>query len=267
MKKFLGKLSLLMCIAATSMAVETPLGLPYAKDIKHIVERGELRVAIYVDSALAPFVTTDGKELGGYNVELAKIIASQLGVKLHVDQTSSYNESVAFVAKGKDDIAVSNITATPERALSVAFTEPYYAMPQTLIVKKAFDGSKMALNETIVSTDPLRIAIEANSAYLYCVKQVFPNAVIVTYANMKDALANLKEDQYDAIFTDGFSGEGSIAKDDALALVRLGDKHVDPVSIVVSAKRPQLVNWLNLYLVSGIGKEVQANLQKSAGLI
>ena len=151
MRRFLCRLGVLLCMSATCLALESPLGLPYAKDIKMLVKRGELRVAIYADSSLSPFVIIKGKQIEGYNVDMARAVAAELGVKLRIDRASSYNDAVALVAKGKDDIAISNVTATPERALSVSFTTPYYSMPQSLIIQKNFDTSKLNVNTEILA--------------------------------------------------------------------------------------------------------------------
>lgn len=266
MKNILCKLSVLMCMSATCLALESPLGLPYSKEIKGIVKEGELRVAIYADSALAPFVIIDGKKLTGYNVDMAQTIATQLGVKLHIDQVNSYNEAVALVAKGKDDLAISNITATPERALSVSFTEPYYSMPQSLIVQKSFAVSKLNANEVAVSPEPLRIGVEAESAYVYFVQLAFPNATLVPYTSLDQGVKDLKNSKSDAIFVDAFAGEQAITKEASLSLFPLGDTHIDPVSIVVSSDKPQLLSWLNLYLNSLEGKVAQNALKKKVNL-
>lgn len=266
MKKFLGKLGLLMSVAATCLAMESPLGLPYAQDIKEIVKRGELRVAIYADPALSPFVILKGDQLSGYNSDIAQAIATQFSVKLHIDRATSYDNAVARVAKGKDDIAVSNVTATPERALSVSFSTPYYSMPQTLIVQKSFNTSKLDANSAVVSAEPLRIGVEANSAYVYYVKLAFPNATTIPYSNLNQGLKSIKDNQYDAIFVDDFSSEQAIAGEDTLSLFHLGDSHVDPVTMVVSSKKPLLLDWLNLYLNSLEGKVTQATLKKNVNL-
>lgn len=266
MKNFLCKLGLLMCVSVTGLAIESPLGLPYVKDIKEIVKRGELRVVIYTDSALSPFVIVSDKLLSGYNVDMAQAIATQLGVKLHVDQVSSYNDAVASVAKDNDDIAISNVTATPGRALSVSFTEPYYATPQILITQKKFDVSKLKLDDEVVSMDPLRIGVEADSAYVYFVKLAFPQATVVPYTSLDQGISELSNNKYDAIFVDAFSGDAAIASKASLSLIRLGKVHTDPVSIVVSSEAPQLLSWLNLYLSSLEGKVTQSVLKKKVNL-
>lgn len=266
MKKFIGQFGLLMCVSVASLAIESPLGLPYSKDVKEIVKHGELRVAIYTDPALSPFVIMNDQPLSGYNVDIAQAIATQFGVKLHIDQVTSYNAAVAAVAKDKDDIAVSNVTPTPVRALSVSFTTPYYAMPQSLIINKDFDVSKLNANSDVVSTDSLRIGVEAQSAYVYFVALAFPQATIVPYANLDEGFNNIKNNKSDAIFVDDFLGEQDLVAAAGLSLFHLGETHSDPVSIVVNSKKPQLLNWLNFYLTSLDGKVTQAALKKKVNL-
>ena len=248
MKKCLPGL-LLLSLFGSAQALETPLHIPYAPDIAKIIERGELRVAMYGNN-FPPFIikSKDGS-VSGYNVEVAQAIATQLGVKLFIDSSAqTFDGAVALVALDKDDMAVSSLTATPDRALSVDFSVPYYQMPQALLMNKKSASKKWQLKADIISNAPLRIGVSAGSSYSSYAKLAFPHAQLMTYPNLPAGLEKLAANNYDVIFTDALSAEQ--ATKSGLTMVVLGGEHVDPLTIAVNVNAPHLLGWLNTYLTS-----------------
>lgn len=254
MKKTVLVMTLLAAAVVQASALETPLHLPYAPDIEKIVERGELRVAIY-GGALPPFIvkTSDGK-VGGYDVNVAQAIATQLHVKLRLDASATtFDDVVGLVANDHDDIAISNLTATPDRALSVNFSVPYYNMPQALLFKKKGLSKLWRRDQVVVSNQALSLAVNADSSYVYYAKLAFPKAHIDTYPDLATGIKQLKAGAYDALFTDGLSASQAV-KDTALLTFPLGQSHVDPLTIAVNNHSPQVLSWLNVYLSSAAAK-------------
>ncbi|MDP9260674.1 MAG: transporter substrate-binding domain-containing protein [Actinomycetota bacterium] len=66
----------------------------------------------------------DGKPTG-YDIDIAKAIAETLGAQIQWDVTDSPGR-VTDAQTGKVDLVVANFTATPKRALSIAFSTPYF---------------------------------------------------------------------------------------------------------------------------------------------
>ena len=61
----------------------------------------------------------------GVDIELAKDIAQDLGVKL-VIKNMSFDSLLVALETGKVDMVISAMTPTPERKQSVAFSKIYY---------------------------------------------------------------------------------------------------------------------------------------------
>jgi len=88
-----------------------------------IVEAGVVRVAVPQD--LPPFGSTrgDGK-LEGYDVEIAELVAQDLGVRLELVPVTSVNRVTALLTD-QADLVVANLGINPERARAIAFSSPY----------------------------------------------------------------------------------------------------------------------------------------------
>ena len=95
--------------------------------LKKIKKSGELVVGTSADYPPLEFTASEnGKtKYVGVDIELAKDIAQDLGVKL-VIKNMSFDSLLVALETGKVDMVISAMTPTPERKQSVAFSKIYY---------------------------------------------------------------------------------------------------------------------------------------------
>lgn len=95
-------------------------------------EAPPLRVGM--DLSYPPFETIgpDG-QASGISVDLAQALAADLGRPLVVENIP-FTGLIPALKTGKIDVIISSMTATPERAKSVAFSEPYLTTGLSLLV-------------------------------------------------------------------------------------------------------------------------------------
>ena len=86
----------------------------------------------------------------GFDIDLAKAIAEQLGVECEFTTIQFDGIVPAIQAGGQADVGISGITVDPERAQSVDFSDPYYIADQSVAVMKGgdvtSDNAEEALN-------------------------------------------------------------------------------------------------------------------------
>ena len=139
MKKFFGMVTVLFALAtlgACGSSNTTAQG--QEKDqLAAIKKSGVLKVATSADYAPFEFHTmVDGKDkIVGSDIDLAKAIAKELGVKAEVSDMN-FNTVLASLKEGKADLAISAISATDERKQQFDFTDNYYNPPQVVIINK-----------------------------------------------------------------------------------------------------------------------------------
>lgn len=141
------------------------------KLLNKIKDKGTLTVALNPDFAPFEFQTIeDGKnKIVGSDIDLANEIGKALGVKVKFE-AMDFNNVLASVQSGKSDIAISGISATPERKKAYDFSTAYYTAKNVMIIKKSeadkykelsnFSGVKVAaqkgsIQETIL-TDQIK---------------------------------------------------------------------------------------------------------------
>ncbi|HIT90698.1 MAG TPA: ABC transporter permease subunit [Candidatus Merdenecus merdavium] len=122
-----------------SQSSETP-----AQSMDGTKDEGVFRVGM--EAGYAPFNWTqnddsnggikinDAKEYaGGYDVEIAKIIADELGLKLEIEKIE-WDGLVMALTSGKIDAIIAGMSPTEERRKSIDFTDVYYQSNLVMVV-------------------------------------------------------------------------------------------------------------------------------------
>lgn len=104
------------------------------------------QLVVATNAEFEPFEFKKGDQFYGIDMEIAKIIADELGVEL-VIKDMKFEAVVTAVQQGKCDIAMAGLTVSSDRAKQVNFTESYYAASQKVVVKAddtTFDACQTA---------------------------------------------------------------------------------------------------------------------------
>lgn len=243
-------LSLPVFVGAQTPAVGAQLVAP---DIRRIVDRGELIVAMpKADSA--PFFYVKDGQLKGIDVELARGLAKELQVKLRINRdAASFNDVVAVVARGEADAAICKLSRTIGRARSIRFSDPYLKLRHTLAINR-IRFAAVAKERDLPSV--LRhfegtIGVIANSSYVDFARNNFPKAKIVEVPNWSELVDALKKGEVDAAYRDEFEIKRLFKSDPRTSLVlravTLTDTQ-DSLAVAVHPDEHQLLALINLYL-------------------
>ena len=102
----------------------------HADSLATIQKNGVVRIAIPQD--FPPFGSL-GKDLKlqGYDIDMANLIAKELGVKLELVPVTSTNR-VPFLTTGKVDLVISSLGKNEERAKVIDFSQTYAPFPKSV---------------------------------------------------------------------------------------------------------------------------------------
>lgn len=104
------------------------------------------QLVVATNAAFEPFEYTKGDSYYGIDMEIAKLLADELGKEL-VIENMDFDAVCLSVSQQKCDIAMAGLTINEEREEYVTFTDSYYSASQRLIVPsddKTFDDCKTA---------------------------------------------------------------------------------------------------------------------------
>ena len=110
--------------------------------LEDIKKSGKLVVGLSADYPPYEFTAkVDGKtEYVGIDIEIAKKLAKDLGVKLEI-KNMSFDSLLVALETNKVDAIISAMNPTPERKASVDFSDIYYSGKQYIVINKK-DASK-----------------------------------------------------------------------------------------------------------------------------
>lgn len=92
------------------------------------------QLVVATNAAFEPFEYTVGDKYYGIDMEIASLLAEELGKEL-VIKNMDFDAVCLSVGQQKCDIAMAGLTINPDREEYVTFSEPYYEASQRLVVK------------------------------------------------------------------------------------------------------------------------------------
>ena len=179
--------------------------IPY---IQKILDRGTLKVGL-PPYTTPPFYYNDPKtgQLAGYDVQIARDFAAELGVEAVFDRdSSSFNDLVRRAGAGDFDIAIGKLGTTYKR-MANAHPHEYMNFRHALLSNRKSVASIQGNipDEEFASAlleSEIRIGFIENSAYDTFAQKYFPNAKRIGYKNWSECKKALFDGKVDGIYRD-----------------------------------------------------------------
>lgn len=147
----------------------TPEGVTSAKR-----DDSKDQLVVATNAQFEPFEYKKGDTYYGVDMEIAKLLADELGKELVIEDME-FDSVCLTVGQHKCDIAMAGLTINEKRQESVTFTDPYYNAQQKLIVPSdntEFDNCKTVEDvEAILNKkdDSCKIGVQSGTtAQFYC---------------------------------------------------------------------------------------------------
>jgi polar amino acid transport system substrate-binding protein len=163
--------------------LSAPLAMADSRDVlQQVIDRGEIRVGV---SILPPWVlkSTDGSYTG-FEIDVANQLARDMGVKV-VFKEYQWKAMIPALLKGEIDIIASGLSITPQRALKIAYSQPYstsgYSLVSNLSLTRGFTSIN-DLNDEKVYITAVKGTVSADLA-----QKMFPLAKLDLRKTAEDA--------------------------------------------------------------------------------
>ena len=181
-----------------------------------VKNKGTLTIALNPHFAPFEFKTIqDGKDtIAGADIEIAKAIGDELGVKVKFSDMS-FDNVLASVQSGKADIAISGISATKERQKIFDFSDTYYDSETVLLVKK--DATEKTYKQ-ISDFSKKSIAVQKGSIQENIAKANLSDANVVSLAQPGEAINELKSGQVEGVVLEKAIAKGYVDQNSDLTM-------------------------------------------------
>ena len=143
-------LALIMAVALMLCALTSCSPAAGEKDLENVKAAG--KIVVGMECAYAPYnwttstpsdttvpiANSQGSYADGYDVQIAKLIAEELGVEL-VIMAIEWDGLIPALENGEIDMIIAGMSPTDERKLSIDFSNTYFDSNLVMVVKK--DGA------------------------------------------------------------------------------------------------------------------------------
>lgn len=180
-----------------------------------VKNKGTLTIALNPHFAPFEFKTIqDGKDtIAGADIEIAKAIGDELGVKVKFSEMS-FDNVLASVQSGKADIAISGISATKERQKIFDFSDTYYDSETVLLVKKDVTETYKQISDFSKKS----IAVQKGSIQENIAKANLSDANVVSLAQPGEAINELKSGQVEGVVLEKAIAKGYVDQNSDLTM-------------------------------------------------
>ena len=231
-RKYLTGIAMLAVALATMPA--------HADKFADILSKGVVRVVVFTD--VPPFSSANVKrELEGFDVDLARMVADALGVKLELVPAAAANR-IPYLLTDKADINVAAMSVTAERAKQVMYSAPYAD------TSLAVYGAKATAVKAAADTGKLKISVAKGTTEDVVLTALNPNADIMRLEDNASAVQAY------------LSGQSQLLAANSVVVVELAKKNPSkefdfkfalrraPAHITVKIGEHTLLRWLDTFI-------------------
>lgn len=237
--------SVLRLILGAAFALLSLGVVAHADTLDDIKKAGKIRIAI--DLAIPPFGMTDDKmQAAGSDVDLARLLAKDLGVQLEIVTTTGPSR-IPMLQTNKADLVVSTLSITPDRAKVVDFSLPYADHPSVVA------GMKSATIKQLSDLDGKKVAVVRGTTQDSDLTQKAKGAQLVRYEDDATMALAFASGQVDIIATARSLLPAISKKNPARTLEPKITMQTNYLAIGLRKDEPKLLAWVNDW--------VKANLQ------
>jgi ABC-type amino acid transport substrate-binding protein len=177
-----------------------------------IQRSGEITIGVKYDVPPFGFLNPQSDEVEGFDVDVGRFIAEELGVEPKFIEAISDNR-IPFLERGTVDLILSTMTINQERDTEIDFSQPYYIAQGRILVPQGSDIAGLQdLNGRSVCT-------ALGSTYEETIRERAPDADLRLVDKYSECLTLLQTEAIDAISTDDVILTGMIIEDDSLEMV------------------------------------------------
>jgi polar amino acid transport system substrate-binding protein len=200
-------------------------------------------------AAAAPEVrAVDGRAVAGFDVDLVAEAARALGRPLEITLVDKFEDLLPGLRAGRYDLVASGVTRTLERAVSVAFTDAYFASGLALVTHKPERFSTLEA----VQQPGIKVAFRTGTTAEAFVKKELPQCVPVPAASDGELLTAVDDPaRADVVAVDYlFARDAEVRERLKSRPAVIEDRRftVEQLGFAVRQGDPDWLGWLNLFL-------------------
>lgn len=237
-------LGAILVVALVSSMFVGCLGSSSGDIIPTIKGRGKLIVG--TSSGFVPFemINTSSGKMEGFDIDIAQAIADELGVNLEV-RDMEFAVLIGAVKIGTIDMVIAGMSITPDRNLSITFSNPYFDADQAIVVR----ASDTSINSP-ADLAGKKVAVNLETTGDYWVTDNLPDSQIIRLPFAYTTFLELSAGMVDAVVIDKPVADAYSAQNPTTYKVVYTILTGEHYGIAMKQSSEDLVAFVNQVLVS-----------------
>lgn len=231
------------------------------QNLQGIQDKGVITMGVSADYPPYEFhAKVDGKdEVVGLDINLAKEVAKDLGVKLEIKELG-FDALMGSLSTGKVDMVISGMVPTPERSKEVLFSDPYIAIDQAMVVRKS---DKKEWHQDVKINDKL-IGVQKASAQESLMQKEYAETALTSLQKTTDVILNLKNKKVDGGLLERPVAEAYVAQNPDLVVAdfEIGEVGQDKMAVALAKGQTALAAEINQTIAHVTADKKMADWQK-----
>lgn len=204
--------------------------------LQDIKDQGKLIVA--TNAEFPPFEYKESDKFVGFDMELSKMMADELGIEVEVSDLA-FDNIVTAIKAGQAHIGVAGMTIRPDRLENVDFSEPYFSANQVIIVKK--DSEFTATSEL----KDMKVGIQDGTTAGDYLRENGKEPM--GFESGALAIEALKAGQLDCVVIDNYPAIEFVKKNPELKIFET-PLTVEEYAIAIPKNSPEVVEFVNNFV-------------------
>ena len=247
------KLKWLLVLMSILLSACAHMAVSSSPSIDGIMKKKELVVATSGNQPPFSMTTRDG-QLIGFDIDLARIMADSMGVRLRIE-TMPFAELLPALEAGRADMVLSGLTITPGRNTRVAFVGPYFISGKSVLTK--LDTIAGIEDASEINMPGMTLTALAGSTSQEFIAAVMPEATFVPAKDYDEAVDMVLKDTVKALIADYPICIISIFRHPGNGLISMiRPLSFEPLGIALPKGDALFINWVENFLSTyqGTGK-------------
>lgn len=214
--------------------------------LEQVLASGVLKVGF---STFVPWAMADkGGEFAGFEVDVAKRLAQDMGVKLELVPTK-WSGIIPALLTGKFDIIIGGMGIRPDRNLKVNFSNPYYYSGVSMVANKELAGAFKTIED--FNKPEVTIIARIGSTAVAAVQKHMPKAQLRLFDDEAQGLQELMNGNAHAYAGDEPMPAFQAIKHPDKLFVPLSDSlSKNPIGFAIRKGDVDTLNFLNNWILT-----------------
>ena len=203
-------------------------------------------ITVATSPGYEPFEFQEGDELKGYDVDIWNEFEERTGIEVKWEFTD-FSGLLGLVQSGKADVVAAQMSPTPEREESFAFTDAVDYYGSTVVVAED--------NDEIKSVDDLSgktVGVGSGNSMKDTVEAMYPDGDVTfetyTSATLETMFTDIEYGRIDAVLAQDIQTYMALKSNSDLKIKVLDPFEYSPATLVVDKNNTELLDALNEFI-------------------